>query len=55
MKYTALISKKEVKIEGKKSYATETVGTLRGHCLQCVRGNGCLRVEERFTVVVIER
>ena len=59
MKYTAVIAKKEeIKIAQKdafNSYATETVGAVRGHCLQWIRDGGCLCVEEEYIVVVIER
>ncbi len=59
MKYTAVIAKKEdIKIEEKNAFhnnATETVGTVRGCCLLWIRGGGCLCVEEKYIVVVIER
>lgn len=56
--YTAVIAKKEeIKIAKNafNSYAAETVGTVQGHSLQWIRYGGCLCVEEKYIVVVIER
>ena len=53
MKYVAVIAKKEeIKIAKKKKkafniYATETVGSVRGHCLQWIRDGWCLCVWRR--------